>query len=92
MAKSTSIKLPDGLKERVRAIAEDEERSSNWVMTDAIARHVEYKEERKALREKLRAAHEDYQRTGLHLTQEEVEEWMAKRANGDRAPMPEPHT
>ncbi|MBI4923613.1 MAG: hypothetical protein HY834_17875 [Devosia nanyangense] len=39
-------------------------------------------------RESLR----DYRETGLHLTQEEVEEWMARRARGDRAPMPKPHT
>ncbi|MEO6013086.1 MAG: hypothetical protein ABIQ30_05825 [Devosia sp.] len=37
-------------------------------------------------------AHEEYKRTGLHLTQEEVEEWMAKRARGERAPMPKLHT
>jgi predicted transcriptional regulator len=92
MATSTSIKLPEGLRERIRAIAEDENRSSNWLMTDAIRQYVERKEARKALLEELRAAHEEYQRTGLHLTQEDVEEWIAKRAKGDRAPMPEPHT
>jgi hypothetical protein len=37
-------------------------------------------------------AHEEYKRTGLHLTQAEVEEWMAKRARGERAPMPKLHT
>jgi hypothetical protein len=37
-------------------------------------------------------SHEEYRRTGLHLTQEEVEEWMAKRARGERAPMPKLHT
>lgn len=64
----------------------------DWLMTDAIRQYVERKEARKALLEELRAAHEEYQRTGLHLTREEVEEWMARRARGERAPMPEPHT
>lgn len=92
MTTSTSIKLSDGLKERVQAISEDEDRSANWLMNDAISKYVERKEHRKALRQQMRDAHEEYQRTGLHLTQDEVREWMAKRASGERAPMPKLHT
>jgi len=92
MATSTSIKLADGLKEKLQAIAKDENRSANWLMNDAIAQYVERKARRKALLDKMRAAHEEYERTGLHLTHEEVKEWMAKRARGERAPMPKLHT
>ncbi len=92
MSQSTSIKLADGLKDRLKAIAEDENRSANWLMNDAISSYVERKEKRKALLAELREAHRDFQETGLHLTQQEVEDWMARRARGDRAPMPKPHT
>jgi predicted transcriptional regulator len=92
VATSTSIKLSDGLRERVQAIAEDEDRSANWLMNDAISKYVDRKEHRKALRQQMRDAHEEYQRTGLHLTQDEVREWMEKRARGERASMPKLHT
>jgi len=34
----------------------------------------------------------DYQETGLHLTNEEVMEWLERRANGEDVPLPDPHT
>jgi len=34
----------------------------------------------------------DYERTGLHLTNEEVIEWLERRANGEDVPMPKPPT
>jgi predicted transcriptional regulator len=40
----------------------------------------------------VEASHRDYQETGLHLTHDEVVEWMEKRLRGERVPMPEPHT
>lgn len=92
MAHSTSIKLAENLKERLKVIAADENRSPNWLMNDAIHQYVERKEQRKSLRQQMRNAHEDYENTGLHLTQDEVREWMEKRARGDRVPAPKPHT
>lgn len=92
MSDSTSIKLRDGLKERIASIAEDDRRSANWIMNEAIEKYTDWRERRRRLRDELRAAHEDYARTGLHLTQAEVEAWMAKRAKGERAPMPKLHT
>ena len=91
MGRSTSIKLAEDLPDRVRAIAQDEQRSANWIMNEAIRQYVEQKERRKEVLAEMRAAHEDYQRTGLHLTQEEVEEWMARRARGERVPVPKLH-
>lgn len=34
----------------------------------------------------------EYERTGLHLTNDEVLEWLERRANGEDVPMPKPHT
>lgn len=33
-----------------------------------------------------------YKETGLHLTHDEVKEWMRQRALGNRIPMPKLHT
>ena len=91
MAASTSIKLAEGLKERIKAIAEDDQRSVNWVMNQVLSDYADRREKRKAYLADLRESHSEFEDTGLHLTQDEVEEWMAKRAAGERAPMPKLH-
>lgn len=48
-------------------------------------------EERAAWLAEGRAAWEDYQRTGLHLANEEVMEWMDKIIAGEQVPMPKCH-
>ena len=92
MAQSTSIKLRDGLKDRVKAVAEMRQRSPNHIMNDAINDYVERAERRAALRTELEEAHREYVASGrLHLTHEEVVEWMAKRRADRNAPMPKLH-
>ena len=41
---------------------------------------------------KAREGLRHYRETGLHLTHEEVKEWMRQRASGNRVPMPKLHT
>ena len=92
MSESTSIKLRDGLKERVKAVAEMRERSANHIMNDAIASYVEEAERRAALRAELIESHRDYVEGGrLHLTHDEVVDWMARRRLDRNAPMPKLH-
>jgi predicted transcriptional regulator len=51
--------------------------------------------EQQATRDRLRqdtlAAWNDYQATGLHLTEEEADAWLAKLEAGADAEAPEPH-
>ena len=92
MSETTSIKLKGGLKDRLKAIAEDDQRSVNWIMNSALENYAEQREHRKALREEVVRAHREYVEAGrLHLTQSEVEEWMGKRRVDRKAPMPKLH-
>lgn len=92
MSESTSIKLADGLKDRVRAIAEREKRTANRLMNDAIAEYVDRKERRAAYLAEIEARHRELRETGLHVTQEEMENWMDKLLRGEDAPPPVPHS
>jgi predicted transcriptional regulator len=92
MSDTTSVKLRDGLKDRLRAIAEDDQRSVNWLMNAALEEYAERREKRKALREELSKAHRQYIEGGrLHLTHDEVVEWMRKRRLDRDAPIPKLH-
>ena len=92
MAESTSIKLRDGLKERIATIAEDDRRSANWVMNDALEQYVVQREKRAALWRELDELHEEYVAGGRqHLTHDEVVRWMEERKTNPNAPIPKLH-
>lgn len=91
MATATSIKLDDELKGRVQHLAEARRRTSHWIMREAIAQYVEREEKREAFKQDALRAWEDYQRTGLHLTLEEADAWLAKLEAGEDVEPPKCH-
>ena len=91
MAAATSIKLDDTLKGRVQNLAEARRRSSHWIMREAIAQYVEREEKREAFRQDAIRAWNEYQQTGLHLTLEEADAWLAKLEAGEDAELPKCH-
>jgi predicted transcriptional regulator len=90
-ASTTSLKLDPAIKERVQHLAEARRRTSHWIMREAIEEYVSREEKREQFRLDTLAAWEEYQRTGLHLTGEEVDEWLEKVAKGEDAELPECH-
>jgi len=91
MATVTSIKLDDELKGRIQHLAEARRRTSHWIMREAIAQYVEREEKREAFKQDALRAWEEYQRTGLHLTLEEADAWLAKLEAGEDAELPKCH-
>ncbi|WP_041794886.1 CopG family ribbon-helix-helix protein [Pararhodospirillum photometricum] len=91
MASATSIKLDDDMKGRVRHLAEARQRTSHWIMREAILQYVEREEKREALRRDTVRAWEEFQETGLHATAEEVDRWLESWGNDKELPAPECH-
>jgi len=52
---------------------------------------IERDEKREALRQECIAAHEEYLRTGLHLTGEEVDTWVEQLLQGNSPALPKCH-
>jgi predicted transcriptional regulator len=90
-ASTTSLKLDPEMKARIQSLAESRRRSSHWIMREAIAEYVTREEKRQSFLQDAQAAWEDYQRTGLHLTDDEVGAWIAKLEAGEDADLPECH-
>jgi predicted transcriptional regulator len=88
---ATTLKLAPEMRERIRKLADAKERSPHWVMKQAIDKYVTAEEHRLNFLREGMEAWEDYQATGLHLTADEVDEWMTKIVRGEDPPMPEPH-
>jgi predicted transcriptional regulator len=88
---TTSLKLDAATKERVRRLASARRRSPHWLMREAIAEYVEREEKRERFRQDALAAWDHYQTTGLHLTAEEADAWLAKLEAGKDAASPKCH-
>ena len=92
MAVTTSIKLDDDLRDRLRAVANDRQISVNRLMNGALREFVELAELRAKFLREAEEAHRDYLETGFHVTQEEMDVWFDAVARGEDPPLPEPHT
>jgi predicted transcriptional regulator len=91
MATATSIKLDEELKGRVQHLAEARRRSSHWIMREAIVQYVDREEKRETLRQDTLKAWDEFQATGLHATEEEVDKWLASWGTENELPAPECH-
>lgn len=88
---TTSLKLDIETKERVQRLAAARRRSPHWVMREAIEQYVEREEKREQFRQDALAAWNVYQTTGLHVTAEEADAWLAKLEAGKDAAPPKCH-
>jgi predicted transcriptional regulator len=88
---TTSLKLDVKIKERVCRLASARRRSPHWLMREAIEEYVEREEKREQFRQDALAAWANYQTTGLHVTAEEADAWLAKLEAGKDAAPPECH-
>jgi predicted transcriptional regulator len=89
--RSTTIKIDLDTKERVRRLAETRHRSPHWLILEAIRQYIDREEKREAFRQDGIRAWNEYQATGLHVTMEEADDWLAKLAAGQDVEPPECH-
>lgn len=86
-----AIKIEVDIKERVKRLAEARNRTPHWLMREAIHQYVEREEKREVFRQDAIRAWNDYQATGLHVSLDEADAWLARlEAGGDVEP-PECH-
>jgi len=88
---TTSLKLDIKIKERLQRLAAARRRSPHWVMREAIEQYVEREEKREQFRQDALAAWTHYQTTGLHVTAEEADVWLAKLEAGKHTAPPKCH-
>ena len=88
---AVSIRLPQDLRVRLHTLAEARQRSTSALLLQAVTSFVDREEKREAIRQECIAAHEEYLRTGLHLTGEEVDAWVDQLLQGNTMDMPKCH-
>jgi predicted transcriptional regulator len=88
---TTSLKLDDETKRRVQQLAAIRRRSAHWLMREAVEQYVEREERREELRQAATSAWNEYQATGMHLTAEEADAWLARLEAGEDVDPPVCH-
>ena len=86
-----AIKIDEDTRNRVKRLAEARQRSSHWMMLEAIRQYVESEEKREAFRQDGIRAWNEYQATGLHVSLEEADAWLAQLEAGKDVEPPECH-
>ena len=89
---AVSVKLDEDLRERIQSLAESKQRSAHWIMREAIRTYVEKEEARRSFIGDAEEASRHYEETGLHLTHEEVEDWLLSWGTDDERDPPQCHT
>ncbi len=89
---STSIKLAPEVKARVQKLANTQKRTAHWVMKVAIEQYLAMEEKRLATREQAEQNWHSFEATGLHLTLEEADKWLAELEAGHDVEPPTCHT
>ncbi|WP_288126500.1 MULTISPECIES: ribbon-helix-helix protein, CopG family [Pseudomonadota] len=95
MSKPTSnpvaIKIDLDTKERVKRLAEARHRTAHWLMREAISQYLDREEKREAFRQDAIRAWNEYRATGMHVTAEEADVWLAKLESDEDAEPPACH-
>ena len=91
METTTSVKLDSDIKDRVQRLASARQRSAHWLIREAIEQYVEREEQRQQMRQEAVAAWDAYQATGLHVTAEEADTWLARLEAGEDVHPPKCH-
>jgi predicted transcriptional regulator len=89
-----SIKLDADERSRLSALAAARQRSSHYLMREAVREYLTREELRQAFADEAETAWLDYERTGLHVTHAEIDAWakslvakpLGAKALGTRRP------
>ena len=71
-----AIKIDENTKARVKRLADARQRTSHWLMREAITQYVDREEKREAFRQDTLKAWEAFRSNGLHVTADEADAWM----------------
>ena len=86
-----AIKIDEDIKARLKRLADARQRSSHWLMREAITQYVDREEKREAFRRDTLKAWEAFRENGLHVTADEADAWMAQLEQGHDVEPPDAH-
>lgn len=76
LQRPVSLKLDQADHERLKWLADARQRKPHFLMKEAIRQYLDREEARESFKQEALTSWQAYQETGLHLTREEVANWL----------------
>ena len=86
-----SVKLDADTRSRLELLAASRRRTPHWMLREAVAQYVEREEKRESFRQDTLKSWAEYKSSGLHLTSDEADAWLAELEEGNDIEPPECH-
>ena len=86
-----AIKIDEDIKARVKRLADARQRTSHWLMREAITQYVDREEKREVFRRDTLKAWEAFRENELHVTADAADAWMAQLEQGNDVEPPKCH-
>ena len=86
-----AIKLDQNIRDRLKRLVDAKGRSMHWMLRQAVSQYLTRVEAREAFRAAGLQAWEQYQVTGLHVTHNDPDAWLARLQAGEEAAIPRIH-
>ena len=90
-ASQISIRIDTQTKERLSQIAHRQKRTSHALAAEALNVFIEQKEKEYLWNKSCIDSLNDFDETGLHVTQNEVDQWMDSWGTNNELPVPVCH-
>lgn len=91
LRQTTTLRIEQDIKERLKTLADDRHSSAHALMLEAIVEYVDREEKRSQYRKEAQAAWLEYQETGQHITAQETITWLESWGSGHEQDAPECH-
>lgn len=85
------FELHTDVESRLQQLADARRQPAETLVREAVEQYVEREERRALLRQDAVAAWDDYQSTGLHVTGDEADAWLARLEAAKDVEPPSPH-
>lgn len=86
--KLKTIEVDAEIAEKLEQIASEQNLPPSDLFNEALGTYLDRRELIRELDERM----EEWDRTGLHVTGDEADEWLERLARGERVPPPKAHT
>jgi len=90
--KPVAVELDSEIRGRIARLAKARKHRAHTLMREAICEYVEREEKRESFHQEAMNAREEYRRTGLHVTGEEIIEWLETWGTESEKAAPTCHT
>lgn len=88
---ATTIRCDKDVIQQLDALAEARNRSRTWIINQALTEYLSREKRREQFKDHVRKSWQEYEESGLHVTDDELVAWLETWGSENEAEMPQCH-